>query len=64
MGLSGFGSYGFRNLRVSGKGQAAPAWDETVRIAKPMIELPVSSNPMTTGCVAPNGDILAMTWFP
>ncbi len=58
VGLSGFGSYGFKNLRVSGEGQGAPAWDRSVRIAKPMIELPVSSNPMTTGCVAPNGDIL------
>ena len=58
VGLSGFGSYGFRNLRVSGTAQSPVAWDETVQIAKPMIELPVSSNPMTTGCVAPNGDIL------
>jgi hypothetical protein len=74
VGLSGFGCYGFRNLRVSrasreptigGDAQIdfyevipTPTWDERVTIAKPMVELPLPSNPMTTGCMAPNGDVL------
>jgi hypothetical protein len=58
VGLAGYAEYKFRNVRVTGAAVAAPAWDDSVKIAKPMTTLPVSSNPMSTGCVAPNGDVL------
>ncbi len=57
VGLAGWANYKFRNVRVTGKPSAAPAWDESVSIRKPMVELPVPSS-MPTGCVAPNGDVL------
>ena len=58
IGLSGYGAYEFRNLRISSMPQAPPAWDETVKIARPAVTLPLPSDPMTTGCLAPNGDVL------
>ena len=58
IGLSGYGGYDFRNLRVAGIPHKPPAWDDTVKITRSAVELPVSSNPMATGCLAPNGDVL------
>ena len=57
VGLAGWAEYRFRNVRVTGKPGAAPPWDDSVRIRKSMVELPVPSS-MPTGCVAPNGDVL------
>ena len=57
VGLSGYGGYSFRNLRVTGKKHEPPGWDDAVTIARPWVELPVPST-MPTGCVAPNGDVL------
>ena len=58
VGFSGYGGYDFRNLRVTGIPQEPPEWDDTVNIAKSAVALPMPSNPMTTGCLAPNGDVL------
>ena len=58
IGLSGYGAYDFRNLRITGTAHEPPQWDDTVKIAKPGVALPIASNPMTTGCLAPNGDVL------
>jgi len=58
IGFAGYGWYFFRNLRINGVETAAPKWDDSVRIQKPVFELPVSSKVMPSGCMAPNGDVL------
>ena len=58
IGLAGHGWYAFRNLRVTGIEVVPPAWDESVRIHQPAFELPVDSQVMPSGCIAPNGDVL------
>jgi len=58
IGFAGYGWYFFRNLRVNGTETPAPKWDDSVRIQRPMFELPVDSKVMPSGCMAPNGDVL------
>ena len=58
IGFAGYGWYFYRNLRVTGAAGPAPAWDDSVRIGKPMFNMPVNSQSMPSGCVAPNGDVL------
>ena len=58
VGLSGYGGYEFRNLKITGTAHQPPKWDETVKIATSAVAVPLPSDPMTTGCLAPNGDVL------
>ncbi len=57
IGLAGYGEYKLRKLRVTGVSTKAPKWNDSIPIAKPMVELPIPST-WPTGCVAPNGDVL------
>lgn len=59
IGLAGYGWYAFRNLRISGQAGEAPAWDDSFRIPRPAVELPIAST-MPSGGIAPNGDVLLL----
>jgi hypothetical protein len=59
VGLSGYGWYAFRNVRIAGRPVPAPAWDEKFRIPRPAFELPVTST-MPSGGITPNGDVLML----
>ncbi len=58
IGFAGYGWYFYRNLRIEGEATDPPAWDESVQIHRPMVDLPVNSQSMPSGCMAPNGDVL------
>ena len=58
IGFAGHGWYAFRNLRITGTEVDPPQWDASVRIHQPACELPVDSQAMPSGCLAPNGDVL------
>ena len=58
VGFAGYGFYAFRNVTVLGKEVPTPKWDESVKIHRPEKELPIGCRTMSTGCVAPNGDVL------
>ena len=58
IGFAGYGWYFYRNLRINGVETPAPEWDASVKIHKPMFNMPVNSQNMPSGCVAPNGDVL------
>jgi hypothetical protein len=57
VGLTGYGWYAFRNVRIAGRPVAAPQWDASFQIPKPALELPVG-NTMASGGITPNGDVL------
>ena len=58
VGFAGHGWYFFRNLTINGTEVAPPAWDKSVAIVRPAVELPIPSKPMASACIAPNGDVL------
>ena len=58
LGLAGYGQYWFRNIRYSGTEVPTPQWDGKARIRHPAITLPLPSDPVNQGCVAPNGDVI------
>ena len=58
IGLAGHGWYSFRNLNIEGAEVDPPAWDDSVQIQCPRVEMPVSGEAMPSGCIAPNGDVL------
>ncbi len=58
VGLIGYGMYYFRNVRISGKEGAAPAWNGKQAIPVHHFTVGLDSQHMPSGCIAPNGDVL------
>jgi hypothetical protein len=58
IGLTGYGQYRFRNIRYSGTEVTVPQWDGKAKIRHPATVLPLPSNPVSQGCIAPNGDVI------
>ncbi len=58
LGLAGYGQYWFRNIRYSGTEAPAPRWDGEAKIRQRATVLPLPSNPINQGCIAPNGDVI------
>ena len=61
IGLAGYGQFWFRNIRYSGTEANIPTWDGKANIRRLATVLPLPSNPINQGCVAPNGDIIIAT---
>jgi hypothetical protein len=58
LGLAGYGQYWFRNIRVSGAEATATPWGSQAPIRARATVLPLPSDPINQGCVAPNGDVI------
>ena len=58
IGLAGYGQYWFRNIRYSGTEATAPQWDGETPIRAAATVLPLPSDPINQGCIAPNGDVI------
>ena len=58
VGLTGYGWYSFRNVRISGEPIAASAWKDETQIPSNAFTVGLSQSHMPSGCVAPNGDVL------
>lgn len=57
LGFAGYGWYGFRNVRVMGKGFPGNEW-KPAPIPSHSFTVGLDSQVMPSGCVAPNGDVL------
>ena len=58
LGLAGYGQYWFRNIRYSGTEVTVPPWDGKAQVRRSATVLPLPSDPINQGCVAPNGDVI------
>ena len=61
IGFAGYGQYKFRNIRYSGTEVAAPQWNGEAPIRARATLLPLPSDPINQGCIAPNGDVIIGT---
>ncbi len=60
VGLTGYGWYAFRNVRIKGHSTPLSHWDRRQTIPVHHFTLDLDSQVMPSGCVAPNGDVLLM----
>jgi len=58
LGLAGQGLYFFRDVKVTGSALPAPQWDRSATIPNASVLLDLPSTARTSGCIAPNGDVL------
>ncbi len=73
LGFAGYGWYGVRNIRVTGRAAKPPRWSDAGlteawanpdanNCRPPAVELPTSAySKMPAACIAPNGDVLLVS---
>lgn len=58
VGLTGYGWYAFRNVKINGQSSPPVDWDRKQTIPGHNFTVGLSSAEMPSGCIAPNGDVL------